>query len=360
MGSRSLGKQYNAIDLAKFLCAILVVTIHVSPFGNAYKTGSLAFFNHSVQNYLARIAVPFFFVSSGFFLFQKTNSENFNIQVTKKYVLKLFKLYLIWSAVYLPLNIILFFRDNKGIFHAILIYIRNFIFDGSYYHLWYVPAAIFAVALISVLLYKRVTPKKILIIAGVFYIAGLFDQSWFGFIEPLILRSHYIWKMRMLVQNIIVTTRNGLFEGFLFAGIGMYFACCKVNISRKHALMGFIISMLLMAVEAFTVIHFNIARAYNMYLFLVPAVFYMFLIVRDTELPDSKIYKSLRILSQLIYFMHIWVLVVVDAALSIIDPGLEKTSLRFVLILFTTIICSIIVMKISDFSKFKWLKKLYS
>lgn len=52
--------SYNAIDLAKFLCAILVVTIHVAPFGLAQAGGLFAKLNYVTQDYIARIAVPFF------------------------------------------------------------------------------------------------------------------------------------------------------------------------------------------------------------------------------------------------------------------------------------------------------------
>ena len=45
--------------------------IHVAPFGAAEKSSGKAMFNYFFQNYLARIAVPFFFVSTGFLLFRK-------------------------------------------------------------------------------------------------------------------------------------------------------------------------------------------------------------------------------------------------------------------------------------------------
>ena len=57
-------EYYYSIDAAKFICALLVVAVHCMPFGY-----SEAFLipNQIVRNYIARIAVPFFFVSSGYF-----------------------------------------------------------------------------------------------------------------------------------------------------------------------------------------------------------------------------------------------------------------------------------------------------
>lgn len=214
-------QNYNAIDLTKFICAILVVTIHIAPFGD---NENLRFFNYGIQNYLARIAVPFFFVTSGFLLYRKSTLENFSMDRTFKYALRLLRLYIIWSLIYLPLNIKIFLGNGQSIIHSVLVYIRNFIFTGSYTQLWYLNATIFAVILISFLLKKHIAPKKIIIYAAVFYFAGLFAQSYFGVIRPLRDLTPNLWHMLKLLSKIIVTTRDGLFEGFLFVAIGMFFA----------------------------------------------------------------------------------------------------------------------------------------
>lgn len=61
-------QNYNAIDIAKFVRAILVVTIHVSPLRTAAETGWTSYLNFGLSQSLARTAVPFFFVTSGFFV----------------------------------------------------------------------------------------------------------------------------------------------------------------------------------------------------------------------------------------------------------------------------------------------------
>ena len=360
MENKKMNTQYNAIDLTKFLCAILVVTIHVAPFGNYETSSLLSCFYFGIRQYLARIAVPFFFVTSGFFLYRKTSFECFHVQPTKKYALKLLKLYMIWSAIYFPFNFILFFRDEKGILHAILVYIKDYILSGSYRHLWYLNATIFAVAFISLLLHKKVTLKKMMIAACALYLGGLLAQSWFGFIAPLKETAPYIWNMLKFIQKIIVTTRNGLFEGFLFVGIGMLFAFNKVHIPKKLAYFGFVFSMLLLFIEVFVLQYFHIAREHDTYFFLVPTVFFMFSIVCDMHLPDHKTYKSLRTLSSLIFYMHVGVSTLVKRVLEIISNELSETILCFLLTLIITIICSVIVMKLSKFSKFGWLKQLYA
>lgn len=56
-------KNYNGIDVAKFLCSFLVVAIHISPL-NSPMDGELSsasvLINDVFQLILCRIAVPFF------------------------------------------------------------------------------------------------------------------------------------------------------------------------------------------------------------------------------------------------------------------------------------------------------------
>lgn len=351
-------QNYNAIDLAKFICAILVVMIHVPPFGTSIETKWIDILSFFVRNYLARIAVPFFFVTSGFFLYKKTSLNELNISLIKQYVLKLLRFYILWSAIYFPFNLMVIISADRP-FYAGVGYIRDFIFFRSYSHLWYLNATIFAVVLITYLLYKRITIKKILVIAFIFYFAGLFAQSWFGLILPLKENAPHIWTILKLIQMVIVTTRDGLFAGFLFVGLGMLFAFDKVNMTRKQALIGFVVSMTLMFIEVFSLEYFNFIREYDKYLFLVPATFFMFSIIRDIKLPDHKIYKNLRILSSLVFFIHPWIQEIVKKVLSMISEGLETTCLSFVVTLVMTIICSIITIKASNTTRFKWLKNLY-
>ncbi len=59
-------KQFPSIDIMKLLYAVLVVTIHTSPLNSINK-----YFNYGLTQYIARLAVPFFFVTSGYFCFRK-------------------------------------------------------------------------------------------------------------------------------------------------------------------------------------------------------------------------------------------------------------------------------------------------
>ncbi|MGN1479071.1 MAG: acyltransferase family protein [Acutalibacteraceae bacterium] len=353
-------QNYNFLDLVRFICALLVVTIHVEPFGLAETTSLFGYLNFGIQNYLARIAVPFFFVASGFFLYKKTTLPEFDTAPTKKYVVRLLKLYLIWTIIYLPLAFLSLLKEGWGLKHAVPVYIRNVIFAGSYMHLWYLPSLIVAVIIVSFLLYKKVNVKKIIILSSVLYFIGLFAQSWFGFITPLEELAPSLWNILRLVQSVIYSTRNGLFEGFVFVAIGMCFAFYDFNIKKGKAFAGFAVSMVLLLFEVFILQRFELSRAHDMYLFLVPAAFFGFSFILNVKLPDNAIYKSLRVMSYLIFYMHPLINKAVTETLKCIDTRLSESGVKFLITLTLTIALSYLIMKLSEKPKLRFLKKLYS
>jgi serine/alanine racemase len=102
MSHRQNVKQYIAIDLAKFLCSLLVVVIHTSPLKDVSEPACFV-----LDNILARVAVPLFFAISGFLFFGKLDYYNGKISGSKDNLRRLLfyckrntALYLGWSAVY--------------------------------------------------------------------------------------------------------------------------------------------------------------------------------------------------------------------------------------------------------------------
>ena len=75
-------KNYCAIDILKFICSLLVVILHLATYafadmanGSAPPTGkdNPFVFLLPIAYTVLRIAVPLFFVCSGFLLFKKVN-----------------------------------------------------------------------------------------------------------------------------------------------------------------------------------------------------------------------------------------------------------------------------------------------
>lgn len=291
-------REYNSIDLMKFICSLLIVAIHARPL-NSYSL--LA--DYVLTHWLARIAVPFFFIASGYLLFVKTDYVNFDKNIPLRYAWKLFKLYSLWTLIYLPLILrdqIL--ADQGGAAHALVMWVRSFIVEG-YGHLWYLNASVFAVLILTFLIGKKVSIKRIFGWAGFLYCIGLFDQPYFGILEQL-KGIDVIWTLLTIIKKIIITTRDGIFMGFLFMGMGMLFAYKPVFIKIRTAVVLFVISMFLFLCEVMLVRHFHLVRGYDTCLFLAPASFFLFYIILHIELPSNKIYKHLRRWSVYMFLLH--------------------------------------------------------
>lgn len=353
-------KTYNSIDLARFIAVILVVTIHVSVFGSN-ATGIFKWLNFGISQYIARLAVPFFFVTSGYFLYRKSLYKDFSFSYTWHYAKKIFRIYLIWTLVYSPIIIRGWTRNPKGIAHAFIGFCRDFLLVGSYYQLWYLNALIFAVLLISLCLKKGMKPKTILIVSGVFYCLGLVgNQSWFGLILPLKSSIPSFWAALKLVKKVIVTTRDGLFDGFIFVSIGMVLAYYKTDISRQKAGAGFVISILLLALEIAILQLADLTSSRDMYLMLVPTTLFGFIYVLNCDLQNSGIdYTNLRHMSSMVFYMHIGILYVISTLQHKIFHLEGTNSLTFVLTLGITLVCCQIFLKLS-YKKMKWLQVFYS
>ena len=295
----------NAIDVAKFVCALLVVMLHAKPFG--YEKLAAAYY---LENVLFRLAVPFFFVAAGFFLYRKTSAADFSFAPTWKYVKRIFRLYVIWTVVYFPLSVAdaLPFIKQEGWLKITGHYLQSFVVDGSYIHLWYFNALLVAVLLVSGLLYLKVTPRRIFYIALGLFLVGLLGSSYFGLAQPLRERLPHVWQVFHLAKSILLTTRDGLFEGFCFVSMGMLLAWSPKRMSPWVALCSLGVCIEVWMGELYVLTYLAFIRLYDTYIMMVPAVFFLFSWLQQLVWKDRPIYKTLRTLSLLIYLVHMWVL----------------------------------------------------
>ena len=86
-------RNYN-IDTMKCFCIIAVVCIHTCPF--AEKSLGL------IINVISRVAVPLFFISSGYLFYSK-----FSKKYTKRYFIKILKIYISWTLFYIVMSLVL-------------------------------------------------------------------------------------------------------------------------------------------------------------------------------------------------------------------------------------------------------------
>lgn len=168
------GGRNCSIDIFRAVCAILVVAIHADPVG-----GMNLPILRSVLNSVEFIAVPFFFMTAGYFF---SNGFTKKREILLPYLKRLLIPYAAWSSIYMLAE---FFRAGK---YNIRVFFANcffrFFISGSEYHLWYFPAVITAVIIVALFfvlrLEKLIFPVSFLLYA--YFIAGkcylrLFENS---------------------------------------------------------------------------------------------------------------------------------------------------------------------------------------
>lgn len=289
------------MDIAKFISAFLVICIHVGPLLDINKEA-----NFILVQIVARIAVPLFFIISGFLFFKKIDlhrewNDYENMHTLRHYIGRLTTIYLVWTILYLPFSYLVM-RSGGGITLAsILGYIRDFFFAGSFYHLWFLPALLFAVSISYFMIMKWGIGKTIWI-ALLLYVIGMmgnvYPKLWDGI--PML---HTIWKG---YTDLFVTTRNGLFFGLIFIAFGAYFSMRHIYLKRKVILIGFLISLVGLFIECYLLRENGFMKNLtSMYIMLIPCVCFLFLYLLRVKLEKRKVYKTLRSMSLLIYVSHI-------------------------------------------------------
>ena len=292
-------RQYKGIDVFKFIMALLVVVLHTHPL-----YGINAGLNFLTADVIPRIAVPFFFAASGFLLQEQiADSDAGAREVLGRYIRKILGLYCIWTIVYLPIIVyVKILSSDDTPIRSILMALRDFVFAGSYAQLWYLPAA--ATGIIVVYTMKKYVGERrtAVILLGLF-LAGLLTQSYFGVLAYAVDSGGILWKMMKAVKKVMVTCRNGVFFGSIFIYMGIWISESKITIKKRRSAIGLTVSMLLFCVEAVCLNEAGSIREGDMYLMLLPAVFFLMMLAVQTSVNADTVF--FRRMSMNIYYVHV-------------------------------------------------------
>ena len=199
--------------------------------------------------------------------------------------------------------------------------IKDIVFDGTLYHLWYLPAAIVG-AVIAWYLVKQWAYRKAFAVTFVLYIVGLFGDSYYGIAENIpSLNSFY-----HLIFQVSDYTRNGIFFAPIFFVLGGYISDDKDKLSFKKSIIGFTTCFSLMFAEALTLHRFELQRHDSMYVFLLPSICFLFYFLMHFK---GKNRAQLRTISLIIYIIHPFVIVLIRlfAKITHLQNALVENSL---------------------------------
>ncbi len=275
----------TGIDWLRLAAAILVIAIHTSPLADFSETGDFI-----LTRVLARIAVPFFFITSGYFLLSRYHDSD---RKFRHFLKKTGWIYGASILLYLPLNFRNGYFSQSQLLPELL---KDLIFDGTMYHLWYLPASMLGM-LIAWKLVEKLDFSKGLVMALLLYLVGLFGDSYYVVVEKLPLLKAFYDRLFELFDY----TRNGLFFAPVFLMLGGFIADERRKLSSVEAGVGFLISLGLLLAEALILHRHGFQRHDSMYVFLLPAMYFLFHLVL---LWKGRRIPLLRPASLVVYLIH--------------------------------------------------------
>lgn len=291
-------KVYPVIDIAKFIACICVIAIHTAPLSNANENVEWC-----VYTGLFLLAVPFFFVSSGFFLGEKlVNGQKSPKEIIINYIKRLLIPYVAFSFVNIFQNVVLMLMNDIAPKDIIINVIRSIIFY-PYGALWFIWACIVGTLLLYPFIRKGKLSNVAIFIGLILYCFSLLCSSYKSvtdstFLQPII--DNYL--------KIFISHQNGVLTGFLFLGIGIKCAeiVKKYTIDNTKVLVLFLVAYLSIWIEkSLLKILFECGNEANYVLSFVFAIPLLVILVANMhcEIP-TKISITLRHLSTGMYFLH--------------------------------------------------------
>ena len=307
--------QQNArigrFDDFKWIAALLVAAIHTSPLESVNVTADFI-----LTRVLARVAVPFFMMVTGYFVLYAAVAEG-SFQRIWRSLKKIGFLYLAVTLLYLPVQGYKLLGKEAEISIGALC--RALFFDGTYYHLWYLPAVMIGLPICWVLL--RLIGQYAYAAAMVLYMIGLFGDSYYG----LACRIPVLKQVYESMFQIFSQTRNGLFFAPLFLLLGYRAASGRKERSVKRSRYSFVLYLLLMCAEGL-LLHLHTEQEHNsMYLLLPVCMIFLFdALLAGAAVWDVRRGTFYKTGPMLFYFLHPFMILIIRAFVKL-------TKLNFIL-----------------------------
>lgn len=337
-------KSYDTVDIAKLILSLFVVAIHSDPL---YDVSEWA--NAVISQGVARLAVPFFFLASSFFLFKS--------QLTKKrveqYCSRILCLYLCWFIITLPITIYnRFVISNHGLFISLLLFLKSFFVTSTFSGSWYLTASVFSAVLFYNLSKLKKHKTAIVLTVSVFCYLLCVASSAYGKLISYFGFGEYYSKFTMVFAKPYTSILVGV----------PYFACSwliaeKPELTKKISPVWTIVLIGLLLIEVVFVKATQIANSSDCYLLLLPTAVCLFANVLNTN-REIRYAKQCRYCSTIIYFAQfIWIFVL-EFAEYLMNVRISHMMKFYITIVFC-FITAFMIKKLEVYRPFRWMKKLY-
>jgi hypothetical protein len=250
--------HYGMVDVLRLLFAIAVVSVHTMAFKSINEDLWIA-----TSMGISRLAVPFFFIVSGYFLYNRIKSN----KEPKSTLKRLLILYVSWVAIE-TVTLIPIVLNSLNM--PLIMIVERFLFVGITGSLWYISSLIITIFIIAPLL-KRDKIIQLLIVGFILYLFGITGDTYYKFYENTMINP-----LIKGYTQVFLLPQIGITESILFVTLGALIN--KLRLSEKVKCAGklSIISIIILLIEAFVLNKTGIAKDANMYLsaiFAAPLIF---------------------------------------------------------------------------------------
>ena len=218
---QSKSKPY--VDIFKFIFSICIVLLHNNIF-------SMHSFFDPVVVLLINLAVPYFFVASGYFLAEKVKFAS-TLEERKSICFTYIKRLAIKLLIFEPISIVLWlakrYLDGLSVPSILLLTLQDILVypKGA---LWYIQALIVAVLLLMPFILCRKTHHAIIPALVLFVLSVLGNRYYF------LIENTPMGQLYLQYEQIFLTTRNGLFVGLPFVLSGYLISLLEPLLTKSH------------------------------------------------------------------------------------------------------------------------------
>lgn len=322
----------------KMIMAFNVVGIHVgTAYGVDYST---------IVNFILDMAVPFFFVCSGFFIQNKISKSNNVYCVLYSSCIRYIKLYVIWQIIYFPVSLKSFIANSHDFWDNLYYCVHNFLFVGEIgfsWPLWYLHGLIVSVLFVCLLYKLKLSLPQIWLVSVLMMLLGYFIS---------IVSVSDCSSIRIVRQNIVgflgSADRNGPFRGFALVTTGMIIHKYLLKIRYK----------LYYGIGIICIFISYILYCNSLPLYLILSGGGVFIIASSIRLVDLPLYFSLRFCSTMVYFMHMFFLLLANMVMINYINNASYVYLIWIIVFFVTWMVAVIMYHIRECRFFHWINHL--
>ena len=340
-----LKRSYNSIDLMKFILCFLVVAIHSDPFEDISPFLNRLFLG------VERLAVPLFFIASGFFLFKGGPLDKYQLV---KYLKRMGLLYFAWFFISLPITIFNRFLMGEGSLSVkLFLFVKNFFFTSTFSGSWFLASCFFCTILFY-FIYKWFPSKGgriVIALSALAYLLCVSTSAWGNLMDGIGLRQSYnnlvFWFAKPYTSIIV---------GVPYFATGKYIAKKEDELESPHWLLILTLITLLL-LEVYYTYTKQLCNSTDCYIMLLPCAYCVFVTSLKMDL-KLKHPVEMRKTSTIVFFSQfIWLFLIefVEWQFHIIIPHMGKFFIAVVLCLLT----SFAVITLQKKRRFSWLRFFY-